>query len=353
MILKEIKYFPFSLTLKSEFKNSYGSFNKREGFIIKAVDEENNVTYGEASPLPNFSCESLKELEEEINLISQDKIFLNDDTENVRMQIKNLSNLNSLTFAFEQIFLNLLFVRKSKQKKYFSNKCLKKEICINAVLDISEPEFIINEIQKKYNQGYKTFKIKIGRENFISDLFLLELVYKKFDNKITVRLDANGKWSYEKAKSYLKELEKFEIEFIEEPCSELMCNLELAKESKVKIALDESVKNINDAKNIIDESRINFIVVKPMIYGGIFDSIELINYAETKNKCVIISSAFESSIGKSALVFIASCTSHSHAHGLDTSDFFEQNICYDYYGIKNGKINFEIKDFPPKFNLQI
>ncbi|MDH7605034.1 MAG: o-succinylbenzoate synthase [Melioribacter sp.] len=353
MILKVIKYFLFSLPLKTEFKNSYSAFDKREGIIIKAIDEESNVTYGEASPLLGFSSESLKELEEEIKLISQNEIFLDDDIENARVQIKNLSNLNSLRFAFEQILLNLLFIRKYEQKKFFSNRCLKKEIYINTVLDISEPEFVIGEIQKKYNQGYRTFKIKIGRENFADDFSLLELVYKKFLNKIIVRLDANGKWSYEKAKSYLKELEKFKIEFIEEPCAELMCNLELAKESKVEIALDECVKNINDAKNIIDESQINFIVVKPMIYGSVFDSIELINYAETKNKCIIVSSAFESSIGKSALVFITSCASHSYAHGLDTSDFFEYNICFDQYAIKNGNINFEIKDFPPSYDLQI
>ncbi len=352
MILNEIKYFLFSLPLKTEFKNSSNSFDKREGIIIKAVDEKKNITYGEASPLPNFSRESLKEIEEEIKYISKKEIFLNDDIENARLQINNLSDLNSLRFAFEQIYLNLLFIRKSKQIDFLSNKS-KKEILINAVLDISEPKFIINEIQKKYNQGYRTFKIKIGRENFANDFSLLELVHKMFGNKIVVRLDANGKWNYEEARNYLKKLEKFEIEFIEEPCSELICNLELSKESKIKIALDESLKNYDDARNIIDKSQINFIVVKPMIYGSVFDSIELINYAEKNKKCVIISSSFETSIGKSGLVFIASNVSHSHAHGLDTSDFFEQNICYDYYEIKNGKINFELKDFPPRFDLQI
>lgn len=353
MILKEIKYSFFSLPLKKVFRNSFDSFSKREGFIIKAVDEQNNVTYGEASPLPNFSRESLKELEEELKLISQNEVALSNNLNDARKQIKNLSSLNSLRFAFEQILLNFLFLRKSQQNNFLSKKNFKNEISINAVLDISEPELIMNEIQKKYFQGYRTFKIKIGRENFEDDLALLEKIQNMFGNKIKKRLDVNGKWDYERARNYLKELEKFEIEFIEEPCSGLMCNLELAEKSKLKIALDESLKNFDEAKKIIESSQIDFVVVKPMIYGSLFDSVELINYAEAKNKYVIISSSFESAVGKSALVFIASCSSHLFAHGLDTSDFFERDICYDYYAVNNGRINFDIENFPPKYDLKL
>ncbi len=348
MILNDIKYFPFSLQLKSEFKNSSISFNKRDGFIIRVLDEHYNMTYGEASPFPYFSYESLKELEEDIKTICSQKLNLSENIQLAISQIEGLTKLNSLRFALEQIFINLLFARNKKLPTFLKQRKFKDVIEINALIDLLPVDFTIQNIQEKFDAGYKTFKIKIGRNNFTEDLLLLENINKKFDNKIKIRLDANRKWEYKNAKSYLKELSNLQIEFIEEPCKNLESNLALAEDYSI-IALDESIKNIFKAKEIIDNSNIKFIILKPMIYGALFDSIKLINYAEEKDKIVIISSTFESPIAKSLLVLIASYTSHKFAHGLDTINYFQRNICEDYYKVDDGIIKFNINDFPPAF----
>lgn len=350
MILEEIKYFQYSFHLKSEFKNSSTSIKKREGFIISARDEFKNISYGEASPLENFSVETLKEIENDLQLITSKRIILSENIFEASNQIKELTQLHSLRFALEQIFLNLLFIRNNKLPDVLSGKNFKKEIYVNAVLGIYESAFIINEIKKKFNLGYKTFKIKVGRNDIQDDLSLVDSIYKNFGDKIKIRLDANGKWEFNEALNFLENLEKYEIEYIEEPCFNLDNNLKLIEHTRIKIALDESITNIAQAKQIIDNSKIEFIIIKPMIYGSIFDIIDLINYAESKNKFIIISSAFESNIGKSALVLLASLTSHTYAHGLDVADIFSNNFD-DFYKVNNGRINFNIDFFPPRYDL--
>ena len=88
-----------------------------------------------------------------------------------------------------------------------------------------------------------------------------------------------------------------------------------------------------------------------MIYGGIISSLQLIKVAGKNNRNVIISSSFESAVGKSALVLLAASISHSFAHGLDTSEYFKQDICKDLFEVENGKIFCDIKNYPPQFDF--
>lgn len=351
MIIKEIKYSFFSLPLKLHFQNSFFSFYKKEGFIVEAADELNNKTLAEASPLPNYSAESLINVENELKKISSQQLFLDDDINSAVQKIKSFSLSNSTQFMLEQIFLNLFLIRnKNSVHKYFERQ-FKNKIDVNAVLDMSEKNKILKIIKRKLETNYHTFKIKVGRESFNEDINLINEIHSQFGNSIKIRLDANGKWNIKEAIKFLNQLKDFNIEYIEEPCNNLMSSLELSKQSQIPIALDESLRNFIDAKRIIEESNIKFVIMKPMVYGGIFDTLQLIKIAESKNKFIIISSAFESAIGKSSLTFLAALVAHNFAHGLDTSDYFQKNLCEDFYKVINGKISFDITNYPPQFRL--
>ena len=128
--------------------------------------------------------------------------------------------------------------------------------------------------------------------------------------------------------------------------------INLAEASLVPIAIDESLKSIDDALEIINNSKIEIIIMKPMVFGGFFHTLKVIKEAELKNKKVIISSLFESAVGKSGLVLLAATTNHNFAHGLDTSEFFEKDICLDPFIVKDGKINLASENYPPHFNLK-
>ncbi|MCX7798178.1 MAG: hypothetical protein N2249_06115 [Melioribacter sp.] len=349
MIIKIIKYFPFSLTFKSNFTNSQNSYNTRNLFIIKAKDEFNNITYGEISP--EIKLPKQNSIEDELKSLFEKEITLSNDFNEAHEQIKNLPFTSPIKSSIEQIYLNLLFINNKIDIHNLFKKNFKSYINVNAIIDISDISTTKNKIRTKYENGYKTFKIKVGRKNFEDDLLLIESIYKEYNNNIKLRLDANGSWYLKEAIKNIQLLENFNIEYIEEPSQSLQENLKLAELSSIKIALDESLKNFNDAKNIIDNFNISFIVVKPLTHYGIFDTVKLIDHAELKNKNIIISSNFESSIGKSALVFLAAYTSHNFAHGLDITEFYLQDICEDSYAAYNGKIKFDISTFPPNFKL--
>lgn len=352
MTIDKFKYFPFSLKLKTPFQSSSQTITERNGFLISVTDELQNISYGECSPLPGLSRETLEDAEKILNGLQYqlNGFILCENLESVSDLLAEFHLVPSLQFALEQAIIGLMF-RRNKNFLRDSSLNVKPEFDVNAVIGFGEAENILHGINEKIGKGYKTFKIKIGREDFNLDIKLIEKVNELFGSKIKIRLDANQKWRIENAISYINQISQYDIEYIEEPCDSINCNLQIANISKIPIALDESIRSIDEASHMINESKINFIVLKPTIYGGIISSLQLIKEAGKKDKNVIISSSFESAVGKSALTLLAAVTNHSFAHGLDTSEYFVRDICQDIYEVKNGRINFEPFNYPLHFNL--
>ncbi len=353
MIIKDFKYFPFSLQLKTPFQSSAQTIKQRDGFILSLIDKLGNQSYGEASPLSGFSIETHHDLIQNLSEIKTKLVdfLLSEDFSAINNQLSTLKLVPSLRFALEQAILSLMIKRNKNFVNQFVDD-LKSEININAVFGFGETNGILSTIEEKINDGYYTFKIKIGRSDFEDDLKLISEIRQKFGEEVNIRLDANGKWGLNDAEKYLEQLSSFNIQYIEEPCNNLSSLIKLSEVSLIPIAVDESIHTVNDAFEIINNSNIEFIVLKPMVLGGFISLLGIIKEAEKRNKKIIISSSFESSVGKSGLVLLAVTTNHNFAHGLDTSHFFENDICADPFTAKAGKINLTPENYPPHFNLK-
>lgn len=352
MTISDFKYFPFSLKLIKPFQTSLQTITERKGYIISITDELGNASFGECSPLIGFSVETLEDVERILLGLQYQLIGFSaeENFTSVTELLADFTLVPSLHFALEQVFLSAIIKRNVNfLKNNFPD--IKSEIEVNAVIDFDTEENTLNRITEKLKKGYATFKIKVGRDNFEKDFELIQNVRSAFGNMIKIRLDANRKWSSENAAVYLERLSPFGIEYIEEPCKNMENSLELARYSIIPIALDELLKSKEDAYKVINDSKINFIILKPMIYGGILSSLQIIKEAEKKNKCVIISSLFESAVGKSVLALLAASVKHSLAHGLDTSENFEHDICYDQCQVRNGRMYFEENNFSQLFNI--
>ncbi len=341
MIIQQASLIPFSLKLKSTFKNSKTAFTNRNGLILKLVDELGNTSYGECSPLEGFSKESIHEAKNELLNFSND--VLNKSVENSL----NNYHLPSVKFCIEQAYYSLQLQRNVELKNDYRNS---KQIKINTVVGLVNLDEAIKIVSDKINLGYDTIKLKIGRDNPYDDFVLIEKIREIFGNEIKIRLDANQKWSSDEAIEYLSVLKKFNIEYIEEPCSSICSNLKTSESTNAQIALDESLTDFEIANDLIINSSINYFVIKPTLLG-FENTLKLIEVAESKNKFIIISSSFESVIGKSGLVFLAAQTKHNFVHGLDTSEYFMKDVLEDFYKPHGSLIDFDIDFYPPKFTL--
>ncbi|PKL83878.1 MAG: o-succinylbenzoate synthase [Ignavibacteriae bacterium HGW-Ignavibacteriae-3] len=352
MIINGFKYIPFTLNFNSPFKTSSKTITARKGYILQLKDELGNLSLGECSPLPGFSTDNIEEAGNLLANLQNQVLGLNveHNFESIQNSLRRFDLLPSLQFAFEQAVIDLLLHR---DRGFINNLIEKKKflIGVNAVIGFAKEDVVLFKIREKIKHGYDTFKIKVGREDINEDFLLIKKIRDEFGSGINIRLDVNRAWSSDKTLENICLFKDFNITYIEEPC-ELVCgNFRLIDQSPVPIALDESLASFENATKLINECNAKFIILKPMILGGIISSYKFIKEAGNKNKKVIISSSFGSSIGRSALVLLAAATGNQMAHGLDTPEYFSSDVCSDPYPTTNGKILFEAVNYPPQFDF--
>lgn len=349
MIIRRLKYAPINLQLKSPFKTSQQTINERRGFIIRIEDDKNRNFYGEISPLPGFSKENYTHVENQLRTFSETvkNEFIADSLDAVLSFTRKFQLYPSVRFGLEQALINSSLENSTGLFKNTDTSSIQ----VNAVTGIETPEKTHKIIKQYVEDGFETIKLKIGRRSFDEDLFILKEIRNGFGSNIKLRFDVNGAWTYEEAKSKLKTLYDFEFEYIEEPCAGITDQIKLFNAGYNKIAIDESLSSIHELKNLITSESLSYFVLKPMLLGSIIEMIDLIGQIKGKNLHFIFSSAFESPVAKSMLVLLAALSGGQYAHGLNTSDFFMNNICIDSYPVKNGMIDFNIHKFPPHFEI--
>ncbi|MFA3783774.1 o-succinylbenzoate synthase [Melioribacteraceae bacterium 4301-Me] len=354
MKIKEVKYTQYSLPFAKSFLTAKQEITNREGIILQLKDDNNNISYGEAAPLPEFNKESISQVIDQISLITKKikNITFDEYFSNTVNFIDELNLFPSLRFALEQALLGLYFnIEKDlmiHQLKIKNNSL----IPVNAVFGIGNAESVFKQISKDVESGFETIKLKLSKNNFSEEEKLIKMIRNDFGGSIKIRLDANSSWTYDQAYANLECLAEFDIEYIEEPCINVEDSLKLIKNSPIPIALDENVKSFDLLDLFVKEGKVKFLVLKPMTLGSVYNLLQFIHKASQNNVVVIISSLFETVVGRSALVFLSSTITHEHAHGIGIAEYFEKDIYHDPYEIKNGLIKFDAESYPPTFNLE-
>lgn len=246
----------------------------------------------------------------------------------------NGTHYSSLNFGIETALANL---ENALSKEHNSSIIFDSDFTrnanglqINGLIWMGSFPEMKDRINSKLEEGFKVIKLKIGGINFKDEVKLLEYIRKK-DDKITIRLDANGSFSrcsYEKAKVMLKELRYFDIHSIEQPfkVEDIENTKRICAEHIVPIALDEQLIGVNDnhqKRTILDMFNPQYIVLKPSLCGGFKHTKEWIMLAEEKDTGWWTTSALESSIGLNAIAqFTASVPGKIPVSGLGTGELF-------------------------------
>tara|TARA_Y100000766_G_C18768334_1_gene537115 strand:- start:157 stop:912 length:756 start_codon:yes stop_codon:yes gene_type:complete len=111
----------------------------------------------------------------------------------------------------------------------------------------TDPEAIEAEIEERLALGFKTFKIKVGKD-VDKDLRRVTAIQKGLSGRATLRLDANRAYSRSDALNFVKKLDVEQIELFEQPCdaNDWDANADVARISPVPIMLDEPICSFSD-----------------------------------------------------------------------------------------------------------
>jgi o-succinylbenzoate synthase len=180
--------------------------------------------------------------------------------------------------------------------------------------------------QKLYEEGYRTFKWKIGVDAIANELKIFHLLIHSLPASTKLRLDANAGLNYAEAKIWLENCDKFpeNIEFLEQPLAvdELQAMLQLSQSYCTAIALDESVATFSQLTDAYAQGWRGIFVIKPGIAGS---PSRLRQFCRQHNIDAVFSSVFETAIGRqAALNLAAELSQHNRAVGFGIEHLLEK-----------------------------
>lgn len=339
MKFRVFKYTPYLLKLKIPFSTAKKKFTERNGFIVELEDENGVIGKGDSAPFPEFGSESFEKAEFFLSIFKDEiEIDENNFFNSIHSELKILEALPTLRHAIEQAVLDIFSQRKNQSVFTLLGIDHSKLINVNGAIGLLSVLEASNKAKQLINIGFETLKVKCGRENFNEDFKTIAAIRETVGDKIKIRIDINGKWNLRQALKNIYELEPFNLEYIEQPVNSLDDFSILINHSSIPLAADESIRSVSDAKHFISAMCVSTLILKPMLIGGLLPTVEIIKLAKKNEIDCVITSSFESVIGRENAVVAASITKNNFAHGLATTEYFENDLFENIYPIKEGKI---------------
>ena len=197
---------------------------------------------------------------------------------------------------------------------------LRTEIGVNSTIPAVAPEQAYDIARAA---GCRTAKIKVAErgQTLTDDAARVEAVRDALGPSGRVRVDANGGWSLDEALRAVRELNRFDLEYVEQPCASVAELADLRRRLarsglSVPIAADESIRRAQDPYEVADRQAADIAVLKVQPLGGVRACLQI---AERIGLPVVVSSALETSIGIRAGLALASALPElPYACGLNT-----------------------------------
>ncbi|MFC3823007.1 o-succinylbenzoate synthase [Planomonospora venezuelensis] len=203
---------------------------------------------------------------------------------------------------------------------------LRDRIPVNAIVPAVGPEQAHAMVLRA---GCGTVKVKVAEKGqpFAEDLARVGAVRDALGPGGRVRVDANGAWDVATAVARIAELDRFGLEYVEQPCATLEELAAVRRRVGVPIAADESIRRAEDPLRVRAAEAADIAVVKVQPLGGVAAALRVV---EACGLPAVVSSAVETSVGLAAGVALAAALPElPYACGLGTLSLLEGDVVAD------------------------
>lgn len=328
--LTQMEWIAIDLPQKEVFQSGIGKRTSKQTIIIKVVDKNGQIGYGECPcrPDPFYSAEFLdavKQLWEQFIL----PILTSSKTYGAFQQ--NLSKIRGWPFAKAAIDFALLSLLSHRMSIFESIPWPKvRQIPPGISLGLKTAEA---RIQQAAQQKYKRLKFKINPAFPLDEFKELNLA----SYHIPLLFDANGTLSLNDS-ALIEEIANMGIA-IEQPFppGRLDWCMEAKKDiPSLKICLDEEIKGLGQLKiahqlNIVDE-----VNLKPGRLGGLIPSLDIIEYCNIHHIDCWVGGMFETGFGRITNMQFAALLPNAKAHDISpASRYFDEDIIQNVIEMNN------------------
>jgi L-Ala-D/L-Glu epimerase len=262
MKLQELTLRTVGLPLIRPYVLSYRTFTEFEPIIVEARDADGRIGWGEGHISPGSSSETREGgwafcKEHAAALVGK-------DTTAAKAIIA--SNMGASKVAATALLTAIEMLEDHPLLR------IDREVRLPLLtpFNSSDPKEIIEEVERRLEDGFGTFKIKIGKDAD-DDGRRVNAIQRAIAGRATMRLDANRAYSEADACRFAVALDPSGIELFEQPCNsdDWEANAKVASVSPVPIMLDEPICALADVERAGGIKNIGFCKLKLKRFGGL------------------------------------------------------------------------------------
>ncbi|PAU95643.1 o-succinylbenzoate synthase [Aliifodinibius salipaludis] len=338
--------YSYKLPFSTPLQTSSQRFQHREGFILSYTTEGRQI-YGEAAPLPGFSTESHKSVQNLLTSYQETiskKLIGSHPVKELQQFYQDNEVPPSLQFGLDTLAYQIEAHKNEQPLLPYLFADASPKVGVNGLVSLQADD-VLKDVARKITSGFRTIKFKIGL-HFENELALLHKVRHKHP-ELTIRVDANQAWDLDVAVHHCKQLNKLGIEYCEEPLKNITpANIEqLYQETSLPFALDESMTQHSYWPNLL--SFTEYLIMKPMIVGSFQRNIKTKRLANTHNNKVVVTTSLESGVGRYFTSLLAAgLGSPNTAHGLSTGFILAKDIITEKNVISEGYMDLSSQRLP-------
>jgi len=304
LLVSEMRVHVVDLPTKAVHSHGCGDVSRIRSVILELVTDSGITGWGEAAPWPVFTGSV------EANAAALHTYFRHRVVGANAFQVnKILARAERIVFgcneakaALETALLDI--VGKSCGIPVAELVGGRQRNSIPLSFSVANPDFDedLETVAELYADGIRIFKVKTGFADHDFDLLRLEELRKRYDTNLDLRVDYNQGMQPFEAMRRLRDLERFNLTFIEQPVprQHLAAMAAIAKAMDTPLMADESVFDVRDAIAAIDVGAADIFSLKIMKSGGIRSALNVAAIARAAGIAVYGGCMFESGIAHTA-----------------------------------------------------
>jgi L-Ala-D/L-Glu epimerase len=168
-------------------------------------------------------------------------------------------------------------------------------------IPITAAQEAVELCRRWYSQGFRIFKMKVGssvQADVDADVRRLEAVHRAFPD-VTFIADGNQGFTRAQCLQFMKEVQRCgaRILLMEQPvvADDLESLAALRRDTSVPVAVDESVRSLQDVRDVVRHEAADFVNIKIM-KSGLLSAMDIAAYARAAGLRLMIGGMIESRV---------------------------------------------------------
>lgn len=339
MKVTSLSWTTFRLPLLAPFRTATGRVTYREGLLLRLMTDAGIAGLGEASPHPALGVRGVHEAEAALSRLAPG--LPGADTQRLAAEIPD-SVPPALACALDTAVLDTIARGRGVPLARLLNDRARASVPVNATIAADSEAEAASQATTARDAGCRCVKLKVGVTASIEEeRARVAAVRAALGPDVKLRLDANATWTVEQAVRTIRSLAEFGLEYVEQPVAtgDPRGMARVQTETGVPIAADEDVTGPAAARRLIEAGAVDYLVVKPMVVGGLRAGIEIALAAKNAGLSTIVTTTIDAGVGTAAALHLAAALpEEGPACGLATGSLLAADIVARRLEAREGRI---------------